>query len=66
LAWLLAQKPWIIPLFGTRRLERLDENLGALSVMLTADDLNEIKTVVSTITIQGDRYPEAMLRRSGL
>jgi aryl-alcohol dehydrogenase-like predicted oxidoreductase len=66
LAWLLAQKPWIIPLFGTRSLERLDENLGALSAMLTADDLYEIKTVVSTITIQGDRYPEAMLRRSGL
>lgn len=66
LAWLLAQKPWIVPLFGTRRLDRLDENLGALSVMLTADDLNEIDRVASTITIQGDRYPEEMLRRSGL
>jgi aryl-alcohol dehydrogenase-like predicted oxidoreductase len=66
LAWLLAQKAWIVPLFGTRRLERLDENLGSLSVMLTADDLNEIRTMVSTITIQGARYPEEMLRRSGL
>ena len=66
LAWLLAQKPWIVPLFGTRTLGRLDENLGSLSVMLTADDLNEIKTVVSTITTQGARYPEEMLRRSGL
>jgi aryl-alcohol dehydrogenase-like predicted oxidoreductase len=66
LAWLLAQKPWIVPLFGTRRLDRLDENLGALSVMLTADDLNEIDTLASTMTIQGDRYPQEMLRRSGL
>ena len=66
LAWLLAQKPWIVPLFGTRTLGRLDENLGALSVTLTAEDLHEIKTVASTIKIQGDRYPEKMLRRSGL
>jgi aryl-alcohol dehydrogenase-like predicted oxidoreductase len=66
LAWLLAQKPWIVPLFGTRKLERLDENLGALAVTLTADDLNEIKTVASTIKIEGARYPEEILRRSGL
>jgi aryl-alcohol dehydrogenase-like predicted oxidoreductase len=66
LAWLLAQKPWIVPLFGTRRLDRLDENLGALSVVLTAADLNEINALASTMTIQGDRYPEEMLRRSGL
>jgi aryl-alcohol dehydrogenase-like predicted oxidoreductase len=66
LAWLLAQKPWIVPLFGTRALDRLDENLGALSVALTANDLDEIKTVASTIQIQGTRYPEEMLRRSGL
>jgi aryl-alcohol dehydrogenase-like predicted oxidoreductase len=66
LAWLLAQKPWIIPLFGTRALDRLDENLGALSVTLTANDLNEIKRVASTIEIQGTRYPEEMLRRSSL
>ena len=65
LAWLLAQKPWIVPLFGTRALDRLDENLGALSVALTANDLDEIETVASTIEIQGTRYPEEMLRRSG-
>jgi aryl-alcohol dehydrogenase-like predicted oxidoreductase len=66
LAWLLAQKPWIVPLFGTRALDRLDENLGALSITLTANDLDEIKTVASTIEIQGTRYPEEMLRRSRL
>jgi aryl-alcohol dehydrogenase-like predicted oxidoreductase len=66
LAWLLAQKPWIVPLFGTRALDRLDENLGTLSVTLTAEDLDEIQTVASTIQIRGTRYPEEMLRRSGL
>lgn len=66
LAWLLARKPWIVPLFGTRKVERLDENLGALSVTLTADDLDEIETVASTIEIEGARYPEELLRRSGL
>jgi aryl-alcohol dehydrogenase-like predicted oxidoreductase len=66
LAWLLAQKPWIVPLFGTRKLERLDENLGALSVTLTADDLDEIETAASTIKVEGARYPEDILRRSGL
>jgi aryl-alcohol dehydrogenase-like predicted oxidoreductase len=66
LAWLLARKPWIVPLFGTRKLDRLEENLGALSVALTADDLDEIESVGSTIRIEGARYPEEMLRRSGL
>jgi aryl-alcohol dehydrogenase-like predicted oxidoreductase len=66
LSWLLAQKSWIVPLFGTRTLDRLDENLGALSITLTADDLDEIQTVASTIQIHGTRYPEEMLRRSGL
>jgi aryl-alcohol dehydrogenase-like predicted oxidoreductase len=66
LAWLLAQKPWIVPLFGTRSLDRLDENLEALSVKLIASDLDEINTVASTIKIQGIRYPQEMLRRSGL
>lgn len=66
LAWLLAQKPWIVPLFGTRALDRLDENLGALSVKLTGDDLDEIESVAATIEIHGTRYPEEMLRRSGL
>src|SRR5271166_4482497 len=64
LAWLLAQKPWIVPLFGTRKLERLEENLGALSVGLTGDDLDEIEA--ANIKIEGARYPEEILRRSGL
>jgi aryl-alcohol dehydrogenase-like predicted oxidoreductase len=62
LAWLLAQKPWIVPIPGTRRLERLDENLGAGAVELTADDLAEIDTAAAAITVEGDRYPEAMQR----
>jgi aryl-alcohol dehydrogenase-like predicted oxidoreductase len=66
LSWLLAQKPWIVPLFGTRKLDRLDENLGSLSVTLTAADLSEIDAVSSSIKVQGDRYPTEMLRRSGL
>jgi aryl-alcohol dehydrogenase-like predicted oxidoreductase len=66
LAWLLAQEPWIAPLFGTRKLDRLEENLASLAVTLTAADLEEIDHASSTITIEGARYPEAMLRRSGL
>lgn len=66
LAWIMAQKPWIVPLFGTRKLERFEENIGALDVTLTADDLAEIELVASRITIEGARYPEAMLKRSGL
>ena len=66
LAWLLAQKPWIVPLFGTRKLDRLEENLGALSVALNVGDLDETEDVSSSIKVQGDRYPEEMLRRSGL
>jgi aryl-alcohol dehydrogenase-like predicted oxidoreductase len=66
LAWLLAQEPWIVPLFGTRKLERLEENLASLAVTLTAADLEEINRASSTITIKGARYPQAMLRRSGL
>jgi aryl-alcohol dehydrogenase-like predicted oxidoreductase len=64
LAWLLAQKPWIVPLFGTRRLDRLEENLGALSVTLTRDDLDQIES--ANIKIEGARYPEEILKRSGL
>jgi len=56
LAWLLNQKPWIVPIPGTRKLERLDENLGALSVELTADDIRSIDDAASKIKIQGDRY----------
>jgi aryl-alcohol dehydrogenase-like predicted oxidoreductase len=58
LAWLLAQKPWIVPIPGTRRLERLDENLGAAGVELTPDDLDEIERAASQITVEGARYPE--------
>ena len=56
LAWLLAQKPWIVPIPGSRKLERLDENLGAAKIELTAGDLGEIKTAMSKITVIGDRY----------
>jgi len=64
LAWLLAQKPWIVPIPGTRRLERLDENLGALGVVLTPDDLNEIERGAEQITVQGERYPEHLERQT--
>jgi aryl-alcohol dehydrogenase-like predicted oxidoreductase len=62
LAWLLAQQPWIVPIPGTRRQERLEENLGALEVDLTADDLAAMDAAAAEITVQGDRYPEAMQR----
>ena len=62
LGWLLAQKPWIVPIPGTRRLERLEENLGAADLELSADDLAEIDTAAAEITVEGDRYPEAMQR----
>ncbi len=61
LAWLLTRKPWIVPIPGTRKLARLDENIGATSVELTADDLAEIDTAISTIPIQGARLPAAVL-----
>ncbi|MCI4188228.1 aldo/keto reductase [Dickeya dianthicola] len=64
LAWLMAQKPWIVPLFGTRKLERFEENIGALHLTLDRADLDEIQQ--ANIVIQGARYPEAILRRSGL
>jgi aryl-alcohol dehydrogenase-like predicted oxidoreductase len=66
LAWLLAQKPWIVPIPGTTKLHRLDENIGAVAVELTADDLREIDSAAAKITIQGARYPEALERRTGL
>jgi aryl-alcohol dehydrogenase-like predicted oxidoreductase len=61
LAWLLAQKPWIVPIPGTRKVERLDENLGAADVELTSDDLREIENGAAKITVQGARAPEAIL-----
>jgi aryl-alcohol dehydrogenase-like predicted oxidoreductase len=66
LAWLLAQKPWIVPIPGTTKRARLDENLGALAVELTSDDLREINSASSKITVQGARYPEALERMTGL
>jgi len=65
LAWLLAQKPWIVPIPGTTKLHRLDENLGALSVKLTADDLRNIDDAASKITVQGKRYPEKLEQMTG-
>ena len=66
LAWLLAQKPWIVPIPGTRKLERLDENLGAADVELSADDLREIDTAAAQITVQGARYSEENERRTNI
>ena len=66
LAWLLAQKPWIVPIPGTTKMHRLDENIGAVAVELTADDLREIDSAAAKITIQGARYPEALEKRTGL
>jgi aryl-alcohol dehydrogenase-like predicted oxidoreductase len=65
LAWLLARKPWIVPIPGTRKLERLEENIGAVAVELTSDDLPEIDSAASKITVQGARYPENLEQMTG-
>ena len=65
LAWLLARQPWIVPIPGTRRLDRLEENIGAADVELTPDDLAEIEDVAATIEVQGARYPEHLDRLTG-
>jgi aryl-alcohol dehydrogenase-like predicted oxidoreductase len=65
LAWLLAQKPWIVPIPGTTKLHRLDENIGAVSVELTPDDLRDIGKAASNITVQGARYPEKLEQMTG-
>ena len=65
LAWLLAQKPWMVPIPGTTKLDRLDENIGALSVELTSDDLSGIDVAASEITVQGARYPERLEQMTG-
>jgi aryl-alcohol dehydrogenase-like predicted oxidoreductase len=65
LAWLLAQKPWIVPIPGTTKLHRLDENIGALSVELSPDDLREIDSAAAKITVQGARYPEKLEQLTG-
>jgi aryl-alcohol dehydrogenase-like predicted oxidoreductase len=65
LAWLLAQKPWIVPIPGTTKLKRLEENLGATEVELTSDDLLEIDSAASDIKVQGPRYPEHLEQMTG-
>ena len=65
LAWLLAQKPWIVPIPGTTKLHRLDENIGAVAVKLTSDDLRDIENASSKITVQGARYPEKLEQMTG-
>jgi aryl-alcohol dehydrogenase-like predicted oxidoreductase len=66
LAWLLAQKPWIIPIPGTTKLHRLDENIGAVAIELSADDLDQIESASSKIAVQGARYPEHIEKMTGL
>jgi aryl-alcohol dehydrogenase-like predicted oxidoreductase len=65
LAWLLAQKPWIVPIPGTTKLNRLDENMGSIAVELTPDDLRDIESAASKITVQGARYPEKLEQMTG-
>jgi aryl-alcohol dehydrogenase-like predicted oxidoreductase len=65
LAWLLAQKPWIVPIPGTTKLHRLEENIGAASIELTPEDLREIESAASKITVQGARYPEKLEQMTG-
>jgi aryl-alcohol dehydrogenase-like predicted oxidoreductase len=65
LAWLLAQKPWIVPIPGTTKLNRLEENVGAAAVELTSGDLREIEAVLSRVKVQGDRYPAHLQARVG-
>jgi aryl-alcohol dehydrogenase-like predicted oxidoreductase len=65
LAWLLAQKPWIVPIPGTTKLHRLDENIGAAAIELTSEDLRDIESAASKITVQGARYPEKLEQMTG-
>src|SRR5207245_1386763 len=66
LAWLLAQKPWMVPIPGTTKLNRLEENLSAAEVELTQNDLDEIETAASKIDVKGARYPERLEQMTGL
>jgi aryl-alcohol dehydrogenase-like predicted oxidoreductase len=66
LAWVLAQKPWMVPIPGTTKLSRLDENIGALSIHLTSEDLRDIDATASKITVEGARYPERLEQMTGL
>ncbi|MGZ4822891.1 MAG: aldo/keto reductase, partial [Terriglobales bacterium] len=65
LAWLLAQKPWIVPIPGTTKLHRLEENIGAAAVELTREDLRQLETAASKISVQGARYPEELQKLVG-
>jgi aryl-alcohol dehydrogenase-like predicted oxidoreductase len=65
LAWLLAQKPWIVPIPGTTKLHRLEENIGAATIELTPDDLREIESAVSKVMVHGARYPERLEQMTG-
>jgi aryl-alcohol dehydrogenase-like predicted oxidoreductase len=65
LAWLLAQRPWIVPIPGTTKLSRLEENLKAADVELSADDLKEIETAAAAIQVEGDRYPPQLMAMIG-
>ena len=65
LAWLLAQKPWIVPIPGTTKLSRLEENIGAASVELTREDLRDIEIAAEHVKVQGERYPEQLERMTG-
>ncbi|MEI9976377.1 MAG: aldo/keto reductase [Ignavibacteriota bacterium] len=65
LAWLLAQKPWMAPIPGTTKLDRLEENIGAVAIELTPDDLRDIDSAASKITVQGARYPEKLEQMTG-
>jgi aryl-alcohol dehydrogenase-like predicted oxidoreductase len=66
LAWLLAQKPWMVPIPGTTKLHRLEENIGAVSIELSADDLEQIESAASQITVEGARYPEHIEKMTGI
>jgi aryl-alcohol dehydrogenase-like predicted oxidoreductase len=66
LAWLLARKPWIVPIPGTTKPARLDENLGAASLQLATDDMREIEYAAAAIKVQGARYPEELMKMTGL
>ena len=65
LAWLLAQKPWIVPIPGTTKLHRLEENIGAVNVTLSPDELRELGTAAAKIAVQGARYPEELQKLVG-
>ena len=66
LAWLLAQKPWIVPIPGTTKISRMEENLGAIDVQLREVDLQQIEEATSKLSLEGDRLPEAMLKMTGI